>query len=724
MTLPVALTMISTVQDFMVKDVLGSLLAVLAFSSLLYAPGYIVAHATNLFGFRRLDFAARSLWAVACSFMVMPIAAYFLGHIFGLNGVVCIMGVCTLTVPLLLLTGTGRADWSATDRRTTALLVLGWTAFALLMLVEFQVGHKLYFSVVMADRSYRIAFTDAVVRTGIPPSNPLYFSGAPAAMRYYYFWYVLCAAVVKFAHVTAQQSFIASTIWAGFGLLATTKLYTMHFFRWGRRQQWIALGLLAVTGADLIPALGNMLGQPSLNGDIEWWSVDPIDAWPDSLLWVPHHVASVLCCLLAFLFLWRTLEPISCRARRIALTLAALACASAFGLSVYVSFGFALLMASWMVWIAIRRYPGRRELWISSAISTAISAFALGPFLYELLCTMPKAYAADLCPPQHMFTFSVRRMIDSGLLTDTAIFTKLNHSHPVLLDQAIRLLLLVPGLAIELGLYGAALVLLLRSKRLSEAMQDHAFDTSLFFTISGLVMSLFISSSVISNNDFGYRAVMLPQFFLTLLTAQVLAAWWAPSQQAVIVPTPGNRRLLYGLFYLGIAGSLYGAVLLRAWQPYVEHFTARRFGQLSEDDFEIREAFAKLHSVAPRDAVVSFRPIDSEPDRQNEVMTPNEFYQRMLVMNAGRQFLNAEGKCAVHFGGDESKCQAIQTATAALYASPAPNADIARSYCSLFGVSYLILSHRDPNWSQAMGWPVKLPIVAAQPGFRIFRCKP
>lgn len=714
---------ILNVQDFMLKDVLGSLVAVLAFSSLLYAPGYIAAYAVDLFGFRRLDFAARSLWAIACSFMLTPIAAYFVGRLFGLNGIVCAMILCTTGFALLLLLRDGRGAWTANDRRITALLALGWIAFALLMLVEFQVGHRLYLSVVMADQSYRIAFTDAVVRTGIPPANPLYFSGAPAAMRYYYFWYVLCAAVVKFAHVTAQQSFIASTIWAGFGLFTTVKLYTSHFFHWGRRQQWIAMGLLAVTGADLIPALGNAFGQPALNGDIEWWSVDPIDAWPDSLLWVPHHVASVLCCLLAFLFLWRTLEPISRRCRRIALAIAALACASAFGLSVYVAFGFALLIASWMVWIAVRQCPEHKAHCGRIATITALSAVALLPFLYELLRTMLQPSGTDAVPPQHLFTFSVRPMIDSGLLTDARPLAAWKQTHPLVLDQIIRLLLLVPGLAMELGLYGAALALILRSRRLREAMRDRAFDTSLFFTISGLILSLLLSSSVISNNDFGYRAVMLPQFFLTLLTAQVLGAWWAPSDSAVVTPTPGKRRLLLGLLYLGLSGSLCGAVLLRAWQPYVEHVTPQRFGQLSQDAFQVREAFANLHRVARLDAVVSFRPIDPDPNRQNEVVTADELYQRMLVMDTGRQLLNAEGKCAVHFGGDASKCSAIQAATAALYATPAPSPEAARAYCSQFGVSYLVVSHHDPDWSQTTGWPVTLPVIARQPGLRILGCR-
>jgi hypothetical protein len=715
--------------NFMLQDLSGTLVAVLAFALVLYAPGYLVAYAADLFGFRQKDFAERSLWAIACSFSVVPILSYLVGRGAGLTGINWLLAASAVAV-LLLWWKSSKPGWSRRDKVVTALLVCGWIAFVLLMLIDVRVGHKLYFSVVMADQSYRIAFTDAVVRTGIPPMNPLYLAGSPAPMRYYYFWYVLCAAVVKLAHVSARQSFIASSIWAGFGLLVTVKLYTTHFFRWERKQRWIALGLLFVTGADLIPALGNAILQPSWNGDIEWWSVDPISAWPDSLLWVPHHVASALCCLLGFLFLWRTLhshqEPVSRSSRRWAIALAAFAFASAFGLSIYVAFGFLLLMIAWLVRLALQRHPERTALMGRVAAIALVSALLLSPFVYELAGSLNHAAtgnaSASAAPASHLFSLSVRRMIDSSLLTGLPVFASWNQSHPVLLDQTIRLLLLLPGLAMELGLYGAVLVLLLLAKRRQSMPIDEARDTSLFFTVCGLVMTLFITSSVISNNDFGYRAVMLPQFFLTLLAADVLGSWWTPESECTIVQTPGRRRLLITLLLLGVAGSVYGAFLLRAWLPIEEARVQNGFTQLPEDAFQIREAFAALDHVAPEDTVVAFRPVDPMVDGQGAVVTPIQFYQRMLVMDASRQILNAERDCAFHFGGDPSRCAAIQDATAQLYASPSPSVEWAQDYCSRFGVQYLLIGHRDPDWSSDTGWPMTLPIVAQQPGFRILQC--
>jgi hypothetical protein len=279
----------------------------------------------------------------------------------------------------------------------------------------------------------------------------------------------------------------------------------------------------------------------------------------------------------------------------------------------------------------------------------------------------------------------------------------------------------------ELGIYGAVLVFLLLARRRHELAPHPARDTALFFTVAGLVMVMFIGSSVITNNDFGYRAVMLPQFFLTLLAADLLGSWssvWLPSAETtpVLAATPGRRRWVYSLLALGIAGTLYWAVLLRAWLPIEAARPQDGFDQLPQDAFALRSLFADLDRSAPLGAVVAFRPIDPITDRHDEVITPSELYQRILVMDTGRQMLNAEHDCAVQFGGDPRPCSAIQSATRDLYALPAPSADSARSYCLHFGVRYLLIGHHDPAWPATQGWPVTLPVVAEQPTFKLLDC--
>jgi hypothetical protein len=628
--------------------------------------------------------------------------------------------LCTLP---LLWKRFRRSRWQARDKWITALASFGWIALALFLLIDFQLGNKLYFSIVIADQSYRVAFTDAVVRTGIPPANPLYFDGAAAPMRYYYFWYAICAAVVKLAHISSRQAFTASTIAAGFGLIATVKLYAQHFFRWNRKDHWIAAGLLLVTGADLLPAIGNAIARHTLSGDSEWWSVDPIDAWPDSLLWVPHHVASVLCCLLAFLFLWRTLEPAHRDRGRWPIVLAAVAFASAFGLSIYVACGFALLMLAWLLWLQLSKGSERSQLWRPVAISGLLSAAILSPFLYELVHSVttstPAPQVTTSTPP--FLSLSIRQIIDPTLISGLPLFTAWRNAHPVLLDQSLRLVLLLPGLALELGLFGIVLISLIRGKSRNSLPLDAARDTALFFSISGLVLSSFVSSSVITNNDFGYRVVMLPQFFLTLLAADLLVSW-RNDEKPVLPQTPAGRRWIYGSLVLGLAGSLYWAFLLRAWLPIERHRPQDGFSQLPEDTFQLRTLFASLNTTAPSGAVLAFRPINPIGTRGAVVITPNELYQRLIVMNAGHQMLNAERDCATQFGGDPSQCLALQLATDHLYAAPFPDATAAQHFCTRYGVSYLLIDRHDPGWPASAGWPATLPVAAEQPGYKVLQC--
>ena len=58
---------------------------------------------------------------------------------------------------------------------------------------------------------------------------------------------------------------------------------------------------------------------------------------------------------------------------------------------------------------------------------------------------------------------------------------------------------------------------------------------------------------------------MLPQFFLTLLAAGVIGGWSAPDARPTLTYTPFRKRVLSALLILGALGTIYWAVLLRAW---------------------------------------------------------------------------------------------------------------------------------------------------------------
>lgn len=707
--------------NFTFQDVAGSAVAVVVFALALYVPGYVLGYATDLAGFRGMGGRERSLWAIAYSFSATPLAGYLVAKYMGLRtdcGLLLGLGLIWL---LLALRSRQGPSWSWKNA-AAACAAGAWIAFVIASLVDIQVGHKLYFSVVEVDQTYRVAFTNSVLHTGVPPANPLYFAGHPQPMRYYYFWYVVCAMVARTDHVPARQAFLASSVWAGFGMVAVLGLYVRYFLgavEDARRKTLIAIALLAVTGADLLPAIGGILGKTALNGDMEWWSNDPISSWVDSLLWVPHHVASLLCCLVCFLLLWMSRTTVEKRQRVGLIVVAAAAFASAFGLSIYVAFGFALLM---LAWVARLLLGGVRDVRLVARIvfCGALSALLLAPFLMELAGDSSRSGAGLPAATGHLFVFSVRRMIDPGLLTGLPLFVAWNTVHPVLLDQVMRVLLLLPGLGLELGFFGVVLWLYARHRK--EYAADGAQRTALYLAGCGLALALFVRSAVIGNNDFGYRVALLPQYFLLLLAVDLLASWRSDGRRAVIPQTAWRSKLVYGLVALGVAGTVYQVVMLRIFLPIEAHRAHSEFADLPARTFQVRQAFAELDRFADSLAVVEFNPVDPHPGTGEDVVSPYAFYVRAMMMDADRQILSAEPECAVEFGGDRQRCGEVESATRHLYGLTAPGPQWAVGYCHQFGVEYLAVSDMDPAWRDGAGWADTLPEVVSEPGFRILRC--
>jgi hypothetical protein len=198
-------------------------------------------------------------------------------------------------------------------------------------------------------------------------------------------------------------------------------------------------------------------------------------------------------------------------------------------------------------------------------------------------------------------------------------------------------------------------------------------------------------------------------------------ASWRAQKQETAAPKTRMRRLIYALLVFGVAGTLYQAVMLRAFLPIVAAQPASGFSQLPQDALEARRAFADLSRESYLNDVVSFNPVDATSNR-GDVVPPFQFYQRVLLMDSGRQILNAESDCAVEFGGDSQPCRDIQIATARLYASNALSARDAIDYCHRFGASYLVATHLDEAWKNQTSWVWTLPTVAAEPGIRILDC--
>lgn len=706
--------------NFTIEDIAGAMRAVVAFTGILFCPGYLVGVGTNLFGFRERSFLERVAWAVALSFGTATIFTVLLGRAWSISGVAIAFSFCTVVALFMLALNWKRVrvKWDRPTAMLAGVLLLA-SVVVVGELVDIQRGSRLHLSVTVMDQAYRVAFTNALAVTGVPPANPLYHPGASAPLRYYYFWYALCAICMKLAQCSARQALIASSIWSGLGLVAIVSLFALHFLdvRAGlRRFVLTATLLLTVTGLDLIPTLFNLFVKHVFEGDPEWWSGDQISSWLDSIVWVPNHMASMICCATAFLFLWRTQEEgIARRQRFTASALAGAASASALGLSIYVAAGFTMLMGLYCLRLLVRsrNLALVRRMGAAAAWGVLLSV----PYLRELVGAPSGTHKGAATGPGHLLEFGVRRMIGPEPITGLPVLTGIARSHPVLLDQVARLLLLLPGYALELGFYGAVLVAAVRARK----RFDEARRTALFLAICGLGIASFVRSTVIRNNDFGYRAALFPCFLLLLLGAeQVLARRDDPARRAREQSARAQLQTIgwTSLLVLGVAGTVFQAAVLRTYAPLSTAMHKLGFESLAERAFAARSAYEAAEM--PANAIVQ-----ANPD------SPSEYFSLANMMYS--QHASATDPaldCGAVFGGDPKACPPARAAIAALFRFPAPGAAQAMETCRELGVTYLAAADSDPAWPDGQGWVWTLPPAKgdlgketpSSGGFRIVNC--
>lgn len=675
----------------MLRDFGGSLCGVAAFVVVLVFPGYIAAR-WLLPTFRTSGLREQAAWSIALSFGVGTIAIVALVWLAGVDATGWLLTASAALVCWFVRNGPPRPDLTRRQVRWWTAIGVAWTGFVLLSLVDLGVTNRLWMSVVSYDHSVRTAFAGAVMRTGVPPANPLYWPGHASPMRYYYFWYVLCGVVGRLAHISARQAFIASCVWPIAGVAAMLGLFARYVLkRRGQQlqQSWtLAMVLLSVTGLDLLANIGAHLAGDRLYGDMEWWSVDQVSSWTDTFLWVPHHAAALVCCLLGMLLLYLLAEQTNGTSQAKVIVAAGLCFASAFGLSSYLAIGAAIIVFAWAVWRALQ---GRPRLIGAGLLAGATAFLALLPYFHQLLQPGTGGTA-----PAHVLGFGVRKMLDPTMLANAPGFRMLAIHHPVLETNVAAFVLLLPGYLAELGFYGFVLVLASAYK----GKRREGERMLLVLTWAGLAAVTFIRSQVLVTNDYGYRASLLPQFFLLLL--------------AVLIWNRGSRwqkRILLILALIGGLGTLYQVVVLRIFFPVHQLRGDPAMTDLAEQNYALRDVFHAVDASLPHNARLQY----------NTSVTNLVMFAQMLQAN--RQIVNADAGCSTNFGGERSACAPIQSAVATIYQAPFASADEAALQCKRMDADYLLVTRWDGAWNDHSSFAWTLPAVVQTPDARVLACR-
>jgi hypothetical protein len=595
-----------------------------------------------------------------------------------------------------------------------------WIVVCVLSLVDLQSGHRLFMSVAIWDQGFRVNWTEAVIHTGVPPVNSLYWYKHPGIMRNYYFWYVDCAAVAKMAHLPSRAVFISSCVWSGFALVALIGLFLKHFLTVGdrlRRQFLLCVSLLTVTGLDVCVNLWNLIVlHMALPADLEWWSKDPIDSWYDSILWAPHHLVSMLCCMFAFLLAWRAGEAGE-RRQAASVALIAASLASAFGLSIYVTFAFFLVMVVWALWqVAIERKPRPALLLAAGGVGAAV---LLVPYLSEL------THGSTGTHGESMFGFAVRAMIPADGLLSSSFFQHLTTGHPLAALNLARLVLLAPGYVLELGFYLVVFLIFLISAWRGRMPLSPAQRALLFISAVTIPFISLMHSMAIKNNDFGIRGALLLQFPLLLLASELVTSWDLPNPKrspptnctGLPRSTPHWLRSVASIaLAIGVFSTLCQSLMLRFVIPLAEanmHASNDpEGGSLSHDAYISSIGYAHLDASIPREAIVQYNPI-----------RPNLFWMDVDLLGVDHQtvMVSDQGGCGSEIGGDSSGCPTMAAAIDSLFQGA--SAEQARAICHEYSIQYLIARVYDPAWKDRNSWVWTLDPVVSDDEFRVLSCK-
>ena len=718
---------ILSVANITAQQIIDSSLAIPAFVPATVCTGYSTAWFTNLHNFRQRSLVERLFWSLPLSCAVTPIASYLIGKYLSLTAVVVFLlatvVICAATLAweirqIRRTNGKWNIGWHPLGGKALGLAIL-WAIVTVLSLADIESDHKLFMNVAMSDQSARINWIESVIHTGVPPANPLYMDVHPAPMRNYYFWYVICAAVDAAAHLPVRAVLAASCVWSGFTLAALSGLYLKHFLRVGarlRKQYLCSIGLFAVTGLDICVVLWNLfyLHKPPPT-DLDLWSKDPIFSWLNTLYWAPHHIAGLVCCMLAFLLSWmgatqRQHNPIA------NVALIALALSSAFGLSIYVAFAFFLVMVVWALWQIFVERMARAALLL--AVGGAAAGVLLIPYLGELTHTSSGMHGGSA------FGLAVREMVPPGGLLTSGLLQPLTASHPLLALNIAKIALLPLGYSLELGFYLVVLLVYLVPTWRGNVPLTPEQRSLAFVALATLPFVTFIRSGVLTFNDFGFRGVLILQFSLLILASELFTGWrFTERNDHSSVDSASSCRITPQSLRSGAALALVigvtGLCFQGFWSRFVTSLAEWRVSgtydpktlSFSHNAYISSVGYAQLDSSIPHDAVVQFNPSHREP-----------FWIAADEVNVDHQIAIVSDRpwCGSEIGGDPRPCPAMAAAIDALY--DGVSAEQARATCHQYGIQYLIARIYDPAWSDKNGWVWTLKPVVSQNEFRALDC--
>ncbi len=679
--------------SYTIVDLLGTAKAAVAMSLIVFVPGYVLGWTLNVLGFRDRRLILKGLLSVTLGIACCPVITYLLGRMN--RHVVWIFYFATWTLfAVLVARAVRKRDFTlpqvSRHVRFALAAVLAWIVLGMGSLVDIQLGDRLYYSVPAYDYSVRTAFTAAAARS-IPPNNPFFASTDPVPLRYHYFWLLLCMLVAKTAAVTPREAMFGATLWCGIALMSLVALWVKFYLRPVanvERKSLIGAALLLVTGLDIIPTIILRFQQPHVvKPDMEWWNVAQITSWIDSMLWVPHHLAGLIACLTGFLVLYVE------KRRAVAATIAAIAFASAVGLSIYVAFTFALFMA---VWILVSLIQDRRR----APTLVVVAVLALCLLLPYALTLAGPGNGGFVVPELRPFSFVTNLLESHGVQSFWA-------------EEVAPAVLLPLNYLLELGFF--LLVGLNRVRKVWTGSVAFTRDeiTAWLAVASSFAVGTFLRSNTITSNDLGYRSFLIAQFFLLLWAIPVIESWFF-SRRDSFARRPATA-IAIACLALGVVATTYQVLELRFYSVAADHGGVFRRswmdgdGQLGRRTYALRQAYEALDKTVGPQSVVQFNPL-------TPTYLPHLLYTAHPAAAVGRD-------CGTQFGGASEACAPRIQELSGLFEDGITRETLnVDEVCRTNLIDVLVAKDSDPVWRDRSSWVWREQPIVANRYVRAFLC--
>ncbi len=594
--------------NYTLQDMIGAILAFCLFPLVIVFPGYVVGWAWDLFDFRLRQPIVRLGIGLILSFAISPIVLDLISSLFSLNFSLIILGGFAAAFTVIIIKEKAVSTPQAKRRVKILFWISGiWAAFAILSLVDFQWKDQLYFSVVSFDQTSRVSVINAMTRTGVPPINPGYYPGIPTQLNFlYYFWYILASLIDLLGGtiIDARAALNASSAWAGIGLMAIVALYlrqrNAHRGETAWRSAWIGITLLAVSGLDalffaIMPRTGNIEHWNNLQFNFLIWNnmlfaiFTMIGTWIGSILWAPHHIASLIAGLTAVM-LAHTARGKTTSKQIAILTISGLGFASSLGLSVWITIVFVVFWGIWI--IAIFMQKADRALILPMALTGMVALLLAAPFLIGML------RGGDGGTGQSPIIFEIRTfLILEPFVKEWSQFAR----------SLVMLAILPADLLIELGFFFMAGIYWFRTKNKKTICSNPFYLTEIIMFAVVLFFTTCLRSTL-ANNDLGLRAWLVGQIILLIWGAEVMEALlFNKSSSMPIRIKPRNaliiRNFLQALIGIGILTSVLDALFLRGFWPA---WAGTKFGQQT---YSARLAYDYLRDNVPAGVVTQNNPL-------------------------------------------------------------------------------------------------------------------